>query len=90
MRRAVLYRRRVKPPTTLTYEKSGNVATVTLNRPERMNGMTSLMVREAHDVLAARGRGRSISVLVLTGAGSSFCPGRRPARGHRRRARRSR
>ena len=72
---SVLYRRRVKAPTTLTYEKSGNVATVTLNRPERMNGMTSLMVREAHDVLAAAAEDDSISVLVLTGAGSSFCPG---------------
>jgi len=71
----VLYGLRVKPPTTLTYEKSGNVATVTLNRPDRMNGMTSLMVREAHDVLAAAAADDSISVLVLTGAGTSFCPG---------------
>lgn len=62
-------------PTTLTYEKSGNVATMTLNRPDRMNGMTSLMVREAHDVLAAAAEDDSISVLVLTGAGTSFCPG---------------
>ena len=60
---------------TLTYEKSGAVATVTLNRPDRMNGMTSLMVREAHDALAAAADDASVSVLVLTGAGSSFCPG---------------
>jgi 2-(1,2-epoxy-1,2-dihydrophenyl)acetyl-CoA isomerase len=60
---------------TLIYEKSGAVATVTLNRPDRMNGMTSLMVREAHDALAAAADDASVSVLVLTGAGSSFCPG---------------
>jgi len=60
---------------TLRYEQSGGVATVTLDRPGRMNGMTSLMVREAHDVLAAAAKDESISVLVLTGAGTSFCPG---------------
>jgi 2-(1,2-epoxy-1,2-dihydrophenyl)acetyl-CoA isomerase len=60
---------------TLTYQKSANVATVTLNRPDRMNGMTSLMVREAHDALTAAAGDESVSVLVLTGAGSSFCPG---------------
>jgi len=60
---------------TLTYEKSQGVATVTLNRPDRMNGMTSLMVREAHDALSVAAKDESISVLVLTGAGTSFCPG---------------
>ena len=71
----MLYGFGVNAPTTLTYSKTGNVATVTLNRPDRMNGMTSLMVREAHDVLAAAAQDDSISVLVLTGAGTSFCPG---------------
>ena len=60
---------------TLTYDRAGGVATVTLNRPDRMNGMTSLMVREAHAALTAAAGDDSVSVLVLTGAGSSFCPG---------------
>jgi 2-(1,2-epoxy-1,2-dihydrophenyl)acetyl-CoA isomerase len=60
---------------TVLFEQSGGLATLTLNRPERMNGMTSLMVREAHDVLAAVAGDPSVSVLLLTGAGSSFCPG---------------
>jgi 2-(1,2-epoxy-1,2-dihydrophenyl)acetyl-CoA isomerase len=60
---------------TLRYEKSGGTATVTLDRPGRMNGMTSLMVREAHQVLTDAASDASISVLLLTGAGTSFCPG---------------
>jgi 2-(1,2-epoxy-1,2-dihydrophenyl)acetyl-CoA isomerase len=60
---------------TVLFEQSGGLATLTLNRPERMNGMTSLMVREAHDVLVAVAGDASVSVLLLTGAGSSFCPG---------------
>lgn len=60
---------------TLRLETADGLATLTLDRPDRMNGMTSLMVREAHDVLAAAAADDSISVLVLTGAGSSFCPG---------------
>jgi 2-(1,2-epoxy-1,2-dihydrophenyl)acetyl-CoA isomerase len=60
---------------TLRYETAGGIATVTLDRPGRMNGMTSLMVRETHHALSDAASDASISVLLLTGAGSSFCPG---------------
>jgi 2-(1,2-epoxy-1,2-dihydrophenyl)acetyl-CoA isomerase len=60
---------------TITYETDGNVAKLTLNRPDRMNGMTNLMLRETHEALSAAAEDESISVLVLTGAGNSFCPG---------------
>jgi 2-(1,2-epoxy-1,2-dihydrophenyl)acetyl-CoA isomerase len=63
------------PYQTLLYETTGGVATLTLNRPDRMNGMTSRMVREAHEVLTEAAADDSLSVLVLTGAGGSFCPG---------------
>ncbi len=38
---------------TLLYEKTGPIATLTLNRPERMNGMTNRMVIEARGALTA-------------------------------------
>lgn len=64
-----------KPWQTILFEKSGPVATLTMNRPERMNGMTNRMVAEAREALAAAAEDRGIRVLVLTGAGKAFCPG---------------
>ena len=60
---------------TLRYEVEGGLARLTLDRPESMNGMTNRMVREAHDALELAAADASIRVLVLTGAGSAFCPG---------------
>jgi 2-(1,2-epoxy-1,2-dihydrophenyl)acetyl-CoA isomerase len=60
---------------TLLYEVEGGLARLTLNRPERMNGMTNRMVREARDALELAAGDASIRVLVLTGAGKAFCPG---------------
>lgn len=66
--------------TTPTFETillavDGPVATLTLNRPERMNSMTNRMVRETADALDVVAADASVRVLVLTGAGRSFCPG---------------
>jgi 2-(1,2-epoxy-1,2-dihydrophenyl)acetyl-CoA isomerase len=60
---------------TIVYEKSGSIATLTLNRPERMNGMTNQMLLETGEALGGAAVDRDVRVLVLTGAGRSFCPG---------------
>jgi 2-(1,2-epoxy-1,2-dihydrophenyl)acetyl-CoA isomerase len=60
---------------TLLYEASDGLARLTLNRPDSMNGMTNRMVREATDALELAASDPSVRVLVLTGAGRSFCPG---------------
>jgi 2-(1,2-epoxy-1,2-dihydrophenyl)acetyl-CoA isomerase len=60
---------------TILYEKSGPVATLTMNRPDRLNGMTKKMLREAREALTAAAEDRELRVLVLTGAGKTFCPG---------------
>ncbi len=60
---------------TILYEKSGPVATLTINRPDRLNGMTKKMLREAREALSAASDDREVRVLVLTGAGKTFCPG---------------
>jgi 2-(1,2-epoxy-1,2-dihydrophenyl)acetyl-CoA isomerase len=60
---------------TILYDVDGGVCRVTLNRPEQRNGMTNRMVREARDALELAAADSSVRVLVLTGAGSSFCPG---------------
>ena len=60
---------------TIRYDVGGGVATVTLNRPERLNGIINAMMRELHTALAATALDPSVRVVVLTGAGKGFCPG---------------
>jgi 2-(1,2-epoxy-1,2-dihydrophenyl)acetyl-CoA isomerase len=60
---------------TIQFDVAGAIATLTLNRPDRMNAMTNRMVRETRNALHTAGADPSIRVLVLTGAGRGFCPG---------------
>lgn len=60
---------------TVIYETKGRVATITLNRPERMNAISETM---PEDIAAAFNHANSddaIHVVVLTGAGRGFCSG---------------
>lgn len=58
---------------TLGYDVAGGVATITLNRPEVMNGLNALMRREIVEAIGAAGV--EARALVLTGAGRAFCSG---------------
>jgi 2-(1,2-epoxy-1,2-dihydrophenyl)acetyl-CoA isomerase len=60
---------------TILYDVVDGVATLTLHRPERRNTMSNEMVLEVGDVLQKAAADASIRLLVLTGSGSSFCPG---------------
>ncbi len=60
---------------TIEVRRDGGVATLTMNRPDRLNGMTNRMVVEATRALAALAEDPSVRVVVLTGAGRAFCPG---------------
>lgn len=60
---------------TIRYEVRDGVATLTMDRPERRNAMTNRMVRETSEALTIAAADPDLRVLVLTGAGSSFCPG---------------
>lgn len=51
------------------------VALVTLNRPDKLNAMTSEMVSQLHATFDAISVDRSVRVVVLTGAGRGFCAG---------------
>lgn len=51
------------------------VATLTLARPEKHNSMSALMIAELSDAAAALAADRAVRVVVLTGAGESFCAG---------------
>lgn len=60
---------------TIRMDVAGGLARLTLDRPDRLNGMTNQMVREAHDAVAEVAAHGSVRVLVLTGEGRGFCPG---------------
>jgi len=51
------------------------VAMLTLNRPDRGNGVVPEMARDILDALTTLEQDRSVRVLVLTGAGPQFCAG---------------
>ena len=54
---------------------SPGIALVTLNRPDKLNAMTSELVETLHDTLDAVAVDASVRVVVLTGAGRGFCAG---------------
>ncbi len=58
----------------LTYPRDG-IALITMNRPDKLNAMTSTMVESLHETFSVIGRSRDIRVAVLTGHGRGFCAG---------------
>jgi enoyl-CoA hydratase len=62
-------------PTTMTYERDGRVARVTLNRPERGNGITLEMPRELTACVERANLDPEVHAIALAGNGSGFCGG---------------
>jgi len=62
-------------PTTFLYDVRDRVATITLNRPERLNALTFAVYRELIDVFTALRDEPGVRVVVITGAGRAFCSG---------------
>lgn len=60
---------------TIHYDVDGVLATITLNRPDRLNSITNMMMRELYDCLNIVAQDDSIRVLLFTGSGRGFCPG---------------
>jgi enoyl-CoA hydratase len=61
--------------TTMTYERDGKVARITLDRPERANGITLEMPRELSACVERANLDPEVHVLALAGNGSGFCGG---------------
>ena len=60
---------------TILYEQSGAVATITLNRPERLNTIVPPMPDEVEHAVVEANRDREVRVIILRGAGRAFCAG---------------
>lgn len=59
----------------ILYSVDGPVATITLNRPGRMNALTQVLETELRAAIEAAGRDGAVRSIVLTGAGRAFCAG---------------
>ena len=57
------------------YEKEGAIATITLNRPERLNAISGPMLTQLSERLIEADRDRDVRAIILTGAGRGFCSG---------------
>jgi enoyl-CoA hydratase/carnithine racemase len=62
-------------PDEVLYEVSDAVATLTLNRPERMNAISGPMLARLTQLLIKANEDPSVRVIILTGAGRAFCVG---------------
>ena len=59
----------------LLYEVSGHIATITLNRPDRLNAISAPMLSSISQVFRDADADREVRVIILTGAGRGFCAG---------------
>jgi enoyl-CoA hydratase/carnithine racemase len=63
-------------PKSFLYEASATgVATITFNRPERLNALTFEVYRELTDMFAELKNETDVRTVVITGAGRAFCSG---------------
>lgn len=60
---------------TLAWEAQGEIARITLNRPDELNAVNAAMLNELGDALGRVRDDDRLRVLILTGAGRAFCAG---------------
>ena len=59
----------------LSLTRAGHVATITLNRPEKLNALDPKLTEELHSALDMLAAEMEVRAVVLTGAGRGFCSG---------------
>ena len=59
----------------ILYTVGDRVATITLNRPDKLNAWTTLMGEEVRDAMFAAEADPNVRVIIFTGAGRGFCAG---------------
>ena len=59
----------------IIYDVEGQIATITLYRPEKLNAQTPLMTVELREALRLAGEDDDVRAVIVTGAGRAFCAG---------------
>jgi len=60
---------------TILYEKKDRIAVITLNRPDKYNTIRPPMPEEVEQAIGCANNDRDVRVIILQGAGKSFCGG---------------
>jgi enoyl-CoA hydratase/carnithine racemase len=61
--------------STFRYEEEAGIATITLDRPDRLNALTFDVYAELRDLFAGLAHRESAKAIIITGAGRGFCSG---------------
>src|SRR3989441_6635437 len=59
----------------LIYEVKDSIATLTLNRPDRLNALGGSLRDDLHDAITRSAADPEVRVLIITGSGKGFCAG---------------
>jgi enoyl-CoA hydratase/carnithine racemase len=59
----------------IKYEVQDNILTITLNRPDKMNAFTHVMMDELISAFDAADADDNVRAIIVTGAGRAFCAG---------------
>jgi enoyl-CoA hydratase/carnithine racemase len=60
---------------SIRYEVDDRIATITLNRPDRLNALSPAMIGELRSAYAAAESDDDVWITIVTGAGRAFCAG---------------
>lgn len=63
------------PYSTISYQVSDQILTLTLNRPEQLNAFTVQMANELIEAFTRASEDDEVRAIVVTGAGRAFCAG---------------
>jgi enoyl-CoA hydratase/carnithine racemase len=61
--------------TEIKYDVADKIATITLNRPDKLNAFTGVMMAELIEAFGKADADDNVRVVIVTGAGRGFCAG---------------